>query len=276
MNTERSVVIGRRRCVRCRYSLSGQPIVHDEGYGLFIVRCPECGGVASMQQDPLLGRWAGFWASALAIGWGVVVAAAALACAGSLVLLANATMLIACSRYTTYLLDRYWSAMEASAAGAPSLRRFAFSDWWIAQDRLALLAAGGGRWGALELHAFWMWVLLIIVAVSWGVFWGVVHLGRRWPGKLLVVLVIGGAATLMAAPMLLRTVEEVNWAHDAALVALGSPILIASLALGVLGLTAGLALARPLARWSLRLTVPDRFRLVLAPLLFVDEPGRSG
>jgi hypothetical protein len=57
---------GDRPCLKCGFNLHGQTILREPHYGLFIVRCPECSSVASLQDYPVLGRWARRWGFVLA------------------------------------------------------------------------------------------------------------------------------------------------------------------------------------------------------------------
>src|SRR5688572_5228275 len=70
-----SVLMGDRLCAACAYNLTGQTIVREPHYKLLIVRCPECATVASVQEYPLLGRWAVRWAMVLAGIWFLVLVA---------------------------------------------------------------------------------------------------------------------------------------------------------------------------------------------------------
>ncbi|HED53526.1 MAG TPA: hypothetical protein ENJ00_04925, partial [Phycisphaerales bacterium] len=49
-----SVVLGDRLCVACAYNLRGQPVYRESEYGLYLVRCPECGTPAAIQEYPML------------------------------------------------------------------------------------------------------------------------------------------------------------------------------------------------------------------------------
>lgn len=73
--TNNSVLTGDRLCIHCGYNLIGLTITREPHYGLFITRCPECGTVASLQEYPLLGRWAKRWGMLFAALWFVVVLA---------------------------------------------------------------------------------------------------------------------------------------------------------------------------------------------------------
>lgn len=52
---------GDRMCLKCGFNLHGQTILREPHYGLLIVRCPECSGVTSLQEYPVLGPWARRW-----------------------------------------------------------------------------------------------------------------------------------------------------------------------------------------------------------------------
>jgi hypothetical protein len=62
-----SVLVGDRFCATCGFNLVGQTVVREPHYNMLMVRCPECGTPAAMQEYPLLGRWANRWARVLAV-----------------------------------------------------------------------------------------------------------------------------------------------------------------------------------------------------------------
>jgi hypothetical protein len=68
-----SVLTADRMCTTCGYNLVGQVVVRERHYGMLIVRCPECAAVASVQEYPLLGRWAGRWGAILATLWFILL-----------------------------------------------------------------------------------------------------------------------------------------------------------------------------------------------------------
>jgi hypothetical protein len=77
-----STVVGDRLCIKCGFNLSGQPVVRESVYGMAIVRCPECSTIASLQEYPLLGRWARRIAAALAALWLLLLIGGTFATAG--------------------------------------------------------------------------------------------------------------------------------------------------------------------------------------------------
>jgi len=62
-----SVLVGDRFCATCGFNLVGQTVVREPHYHMLMVRCPECGTAAAMQEYPMLGRWANRWARVLAV-----------------------------------------------------------------------------------------------------------------------------------------------------------------------------------------------------------------
>ena len=68
-----SEVIGDRTCAACGFNLFAQPILREHHYNMLIVRCPECGTVAALQEYPLLGKWANRWSKLLAAFWLLII-----------------------------------------------------------------------------------------------------------------------------------------------------------------------------------------------------------
>jgi len=64
-----AILTGERICASCGFNLHGSPITREHHYNMLIARCPECGTVASLQEYPLLGRWATRWGRVLAAIW---------------------------------------------------------------------------------------------------------------------------------------------------------------------------------------------------------------
>ena len=68
-----SEIIGERVCASCGFNLFAQPILREHHYNMLIVRCPECGTVAAIQEYPILGKWANRWSKLLAAFWLIVI-----------------------------------------------------------------------------------------------------------------------------------------------------------------------------------------------------------
>lgn len=79
-----SVVSGDRACGSCGFNLHGQNVVREPHYAMLMVRCPECGQVASLHEYPVLGPWAKRLGFVLAAGWLLAMLAAVVATTGAL------------------------------------------------------------------------------------------------------------------------------------------------------------------------------------------------
>lgn len=79
-----SILVGDRLCVSCGFNLAGQSVAREPHYRMLIVRCPECATVASLQEFPILGKWAARWGGVLAAAMILVTLAFALGTAGTI------------------------------------------------------------------------------------------------------------------------------------------------------------------------------------------------
>jgi hypothetical protein len=79
-----SILVGDRLCVTCGFNLAGQSVVREPHYRMLIARCPECATVASLQEFPILGKWAMRWGGVLAAAWFVVMLLLTLGSAGAI------------------------------------------------------------------------------------------------------------------------------------------------------------------------------------------------
>ncbi len=72
---DQPVVIGDRVCINCGFNLFNQRVFREEHYQMMVVRCPECGTVASLQEYPILGKWAARWGRLAAAIWALLMMA---------------------------------------------------------------------------------------------------------------------------------------------------------------------------------------------------------
>lgn len=79
-----AIVSGDRVCVSCGFNLHGQHVVREEHYAMLMIRCPECGQVASLHEYPVLGAWARRLGMVLAALWFFVMLVAVAATIGAL------------------------------------------------------------------------------------------------------------------------------------------------------------------------------------------------
>jgi len=280
----RGVVQGHRRCLECRYGLIGQPIFKDEGYEIFLVRCPECGVVAPAEEYPLLGRATAFWARGLAASYAAVVTAVWLFGGLFLFSLVAVSVEAGCSRYQEQV-DQWYrdtfiqqGAVPGAAMPPGMLRQFAgnFQQWWQAEDRPARLAAMGGQWAALDISSLLLsWLPLLVASLVLGSFWAVVAY-RRGPLGRLVVLVVVLLPTVGFSVLTMLTVanSQPDWSSGAALQQIGPTIFKLSLGFTAIATGIGILIGRVVARAVIRLTIPPDRRGALS-LLWADHraPG---
>jgi hypothetical protein len=113
-----STVTGDRLCTTCSYNLVGQMVLREPHYGLLIVRCPECGTVASVQEYPLLGRWANRWGAVLAALYFIFLLGMWPASSGTIAGMAVGIAEEATYSYGRYLTDLQAAEEQAAAASA--------------------------------------------------------------------------------------------------------------------------------------------------------------
>jgi hypothetical protein len=276
-----SVVTGHRRCAVCGYALTGQPVTREPHYALIMVRCPECATVASIAEYPLLGRWANLVAIMAATAWAIVLLGIWLAMTAGLYGLSEGTAHIASERYADLLQEQFQKEtdqgsvqriiMTGRGIGTITTITGDFPTWWAGQDHEALLAAAGGRRGAVMWAAGLMWIPLGAAALTGGALWAVIWHRRRLLGRLVIAFVL--VAPVLAVAISKATAwrsDQPAWVHNAALNQVGWPFLIASAAFAALLVAAGLVWGRPVARGLLLLTVPPSLRRGLAPLWLAD------
>ncbi len=290
-----STLAGDRLCIKCGYNLTGQPVVRETHYDMLIVRCPECGTVASLQEYPLLGRWAGRWATVLAAGWFFFILAFTFATAGMIVGMSDMAANRASKPYATHLAQRqYEDLTDQQAQGTlpqqslwviqqqqPVPLAILDSAWMAKQDFPAILAEVGGWAAVIDLKALWTWGWLALWALPFGCAWAVVlvHLRRRW----LVAFGLVPVA-LAAALVLFGHVSESNvfggssWvpAEQFATQRVGLPVNFATVAFALIPLSVALVVGRSVLRGVIRALLPPRLRGALALLWTadgLDPPG---
>jgi hypothetical protein len=276
-NEERvSVMYGDRQCTKCHYNLMGQPVLKEPHYGLFIVRCPECATVASMQEYPQLGRWANRWAVVLSLLWvGVMLAISA----GAFPAMIGSTM-----AFSEEVSDNFkdqveddWLAWYEETTGAPPTT----VSWWrpdrfdeyVAAGRLPTLwADSGGFWPAVKTPELLLYIVPLSIAFVYGSLMGVALIHRRRRTLALIalgVLIVGGTiyGAIWYQVVLYETINSFSSA--------AAPYVFLPLAAGALGaawlaMLTGAMCGRSIARAIVRLLLPPRLRGSLAVLWTTD------
>jgi hypothetical protein len=284
-----STLVGDRLCTRCGYNLVGQTIWRETHYNLLIVRCPECGTVASVQEYPLLGRWAGRWAALLAAVWLLVCLGMLFATAGIMYGFSQEAARDSCRTFAKHLAERQKTWMEGqNAAGTlnPAMSwvlsqpagayMAADPNWSEQQDLKAILAELGGWMKVVDWRALEIWSRMGLTLLPFGCFWGVAMIQlRRWRLALFLLAPLALVGIFAMIGWLFRSDPQMApWSYygmtELARREMGLPIELLTMAFGAAVLLAGLMIGRPLTRLLIRALLPPRLRSSLALLWIAD------
>ena len=239
-----STLVGDRLCIKCGYNLTGQPVLREPHYEMLIVRCPECGTVASTQEYPLLGGWAGRWAALAAALWFLLTLVLTLASAGILVGMASSVATSASLPYARWLSEQQLTWFKSqdpdslaqnvqwilTQAANPTLS--IDQNWWAAQDPAQLLEEAGGWATAADFSAIGHWAWIVLAAVPMGCFWAVALLHFRKRSLFIFGLVVVGVAGTFALIGHYQSAAPWGWTTALTLAQrqIGPPITATSLA----------------------------------------------
>lgn len=259
-NTQRlGELVGDRLCAKCCFNLSGQTIIREPHYQLLIVRCPECGTPAALQEYPLLGRWANRVGYIFA---GLVV----LTMIGS-ILISSFINWGFCEGMTDSLTSRYgmhiqqaYQAQAANAGPQPNNPYMSFDQqWWTSVDQWAMFRDAGSWSGAIDWRGLLIAIPQVLVLGAVGVFLSVVGPNlRSWKCVIppLLVFIFSGLFVIMAY-------STNSWYYYGGMAAryqllpyLGPMVL----AIGALAMLVGLLVGRTMARWIVIIFLPPRLR----------------
>ena len=287
-----STLVGDRLCTKCGYNLTGQAVVREPYYGMLIVRCSECATVASVQEYPLLGRWAGRWAMLGAAMW-FAASAVFLLATGSAIIGSAMSVVDTASRPLALTIAEHhlaWlQAQDPDSIGpqlqwqltaGPQMYTTLDPDWWATQDPAALLVEAGGWTSGADWSALGRWGWLSVYILAAGCFWAVLlaHLRRKWL-MLFSVLPVGIASLFAIAIYVGDTTVAGGWvtAMTVAEQQLGPIFCGLSIAFALIPLNLGLFFGRPFTRLLIRALLPPRLRSSLALLWTTDglDPPRT-
>lgn len=278
-----STLVGDRLCIKCHYNLCGQPIVREGHYGMLIVRCAECGTVASLQEHPLLGRWAGRWAIVLVGLWLLVLLVTWLISNLIMYGITNSVAVHATDPYARHVAELQQVWIERTGAdqqqmwwyGGRSSSYYAHlhQDWWDTQDPAALLAEVGGWVRVADWRAMWSLARVSPLAIAFGCVWALLlpHVRRRWLPVLspaLVALAMWFVFMGLSDPMGIG----LGWSiGDTVFPQVGQKVQYLAVLALLVPLCIGLLLGRTLARLLVRAILPPRLRGSLAGLWLIDN-----
>lgn len=304
-----SQLAGDRLCTRCSYNLTGQPVLREPHYDMLIVRCPECAAVASVQEYPLLGKWAARWGLLLAAAWFVVLVGMLFATAGVVTGVAFVSSESAARPFAQHIAEVQKAYMLEQQAAQPTTtpqqqqtaaiqiggapRSVIIdrapgpwtpldSDWADTQDFGAMLAGLGGWTALADVSGIRrVWTPLALGLFIGGCVWAIAlaQVRRRW--LLLAAALPIALAGVFALITLAGDSAPIGWGWSPVLHAarreLAPPIVMLTIAFSYLPLAAGMLAGRPIVRGLIRALLPPRLRGALAILWLVDgkEPPPS-
>ncbi|MEQ8769493.1 MAG: hypothetical protein RIB60_03175 [Phycisphaerales bacterium] len=275
-----STIVGDRACATCGFNLYGQHVVREPHYGLIAARCPECGTLAALQEYPALGTWARRWAIVLSALWVVImlgVFAATTMTAFGLTIGSveaasdNADHLLAAD-YTEWvgsLTDEQRAGIQQSVyTFQGSNQTMNFSTWDVPNDAWpgkddprAVLDEHGGAWRTMERAVYWLWILMVFLMCPFATFWSLAMLHQRAIVAAIVPVVAVGVATVLFFTFA-NTASTPPYNFDGmarnVYITVAGPVSIAVMA-GSAVIWA--LIARPAARFVVRLALPPRLRV---------------
>lgn len=294
-------LVGDRFCAACGFNLVAQTIVREPHYSMLMVRCPECGSCAALQEYPALGPWAARWSRVLAVALLVVL----LGSIGASSLLCWGMSIPAVEAMSRPLRDRIgaahaqWQLERAQAAAAvpvpsppppsapggiapitptpanvqsPTAMLGSWTEYidaqWVRQaDMQAVLSSQGGLATAIDWSQLG-WIVPASPGVfALGVLFSVLLLGSSRRKASVVVPVVLGLSTAWAAISL--TDGALKWggsAMSAAVELVGLRLHLVVYVFFAQIMLLGVWLGRPIARVVVRMLLPPRLCGSLADL----------
>lgn len=271
-----SNLVGDRLCATCGYNLTGQAVLREPHYNMLIVRCPECAAVASVQEYPLLGRWANRWAALGAGVWMLIVVGLWIGTGAAIFGFSIGTTETAAWKYSQFISNKYevWRTQSSGQTqGQVTIVRNVndWQTWWKQQDRDALFAEAGGWLGAVHWPSLLLWMPYAAVAFTLGCVWAAILIGRNWRGRMVAMLLIMTVALFFSSISYLEWQNDLyGWSWNSGRQELGPTFLGMSLVFGAIVLSAGLLVGRSIIRGLIRLLLPPRMRNSLAMLWTAD------
>lgn len=274
---------GDRACVKCSFNLAGQHIVREAHYGLLIVRCPECGTPAALQEYPVLGRWAPRLGFAL-IGIWIALLLASMVATGALSALISygaAEDLSAPFQQKAFQAASDFTLAKTKDVGPQPQNFNAYSapldeTWWPNLPPDKFFADSGGWRGAIDWTKLWYWYFVFGVGIPIGIGYAVAIPRRSWIRPVLITGIIVGIATLILAMSVSKTSlwtpgGSVWQVRDLAFGLVCWRLFMLTLGAAAAALLIGQYTGRPVARAMVRLLLHPRYWPLLAFLWIADN-----
>lgn len=270
---------GDRPCTRCGFNLHGQMIVREGHYGLLIVRCPECGTPAALQEYPALSNWTGRLRALFALVWlAAIVVAMGI---GALVMwgFSETTAEVVFDTYSQQIQRAHSEHLQGTSSATPAAPVYATPQqvqaWWASQPPAKFLADRGGLLGAMQWSGLLMWTFPALIVTTLGML-AATLCPRARGGRLLVIwaLVSLAAASFYALSYFMTWIDSGQryyWgAYHLAELQIGWLPAIMTLVFTSACYLVGLLMGRRVARWLLAVLLPPRLLVPFSDLWLAD------
>lgn len=281
-----------RFCTHCGYNLAGQTIVREPHYRMLVIRCAECGTIASVQEYPTLGRWSRAWSLILAALWALFVLSLLASGAAALAGMSYAVGEVSAEKLRDALYEEYRAWNEAQTVTTPQsgiitlpngmtipvrpgmtvrINQQQQTSFIDTVDLDEVFASIGGWSGGVQWLALLLLIPQALIGAVLGLFWSVIFFGARWKRLMLVGLINTALAALFLAPQYWHVLVGEPYGYwNAGLWVVGPAVMPIALAVGLLGLWIGALIGRPCTRGLLRFALPPRLLSSLVVLWQTD------
>jgi hypothetical protein len=269
---------GDRCCAKCGFNLHGQTIIREPHYDMLIVRCPECGTAAALQEYPTLTRMAWRLRMVLAAAWLGAMLLGMLFTGLILAALSEATATNVTQPYSNFANTEFtdWTQRNATSAVNNNTNNWwtgntQLQQWWDGYPPPKLFADFGG-WSKLNWRGLFFWIYVAFAFIPIGAVWSVVFARLRGV-RLAAILCLIPAITALIYGITLADWPSaffVYSAHQLVEQQIAWLPTLMTVAVGGLCLIIGALIGRPIARAFLRFTLPARLLAAFSFLWIVD------
>jgi hypothetical protein len=257
-----------RACARCGFNLIGQQVLREGHYNMIVVRCPECGTMAALEEYPILSKWAGRWARLFAALWILLLLGYAAGTTGSIYGLGFGSVAVASDQMSVILSQEYGEWIDDGQGGSQAqqytMRWTTMDQGWIENEFPRVLRSSGGIFSQIDWDVVWVWLGMGLVLYFWGVFWSVVLLGARRRSAWVVILALSALAVYFDY----IAIQSGNFTNSIELAqrTMFSTVMAITLVVMAACSGAGVFTGRKLARLVVCLALPPRMRVPLGIL----------
>lgn len=273
-------VLADRVCTKCYFNLVSQPVIRERHYGLLVIRCPECGTLASVQEYPHLSRWSRRVIAIFVMAWFAFLLLSLMASGFVMQSASESLVTLASEPGAQKLAEAHLEFQKRKAELQYPQPAQQPNNWYVNQQAsvwsyidplfIEMYDAGAffeqaGGWSAIWGRRLYVqWALGALASAIIGMCWSVVlpH-AKRWK-RLLVVGPILGAAWVMGLLDSPSTawMPAGGWQYANYLVQsqISTTVEVLATATFAVPLVLGVYLGRGVARLGARMLLPPKFR----------------